>query len=114
MHLIGAEEAIMPDTSERPSNGAASAPADGGSLEGLLDSLMQHLPEQLRDMRDELHKNFRPVLQNRLSELDLVSRDEFDAQSRMLARSRARLNSLQAELERLEADFAGSAGVRKN
>lgn len=100
----------MADNPQNPGSSGNSDPQtgaqNGAPLESLLDSLLQHLPEQLRGMRDELQKNFRPVLQNRLSDLDLVTRDEFDAQSRMLARSRARLNSLQADLERLEEQLS--------
>jgi BMFP domain-containing protein YqiC len=46
--------------------------------------------------------NFRAILRERLSKLDLVSRDEFDAQARVLERTRARLETLEARLAALE------------
>ena len=43
-----------------------------------------------------------PALRERLSKLDLVSRDEFDAQARVLERTRAQLEALEARLGALE------------
>ena len=42
------------------------------------------------------------MLRERLSKLDLVSRDEFDAQTRVLERTRAQLEALEARLAALE------------
>ena len=44
----------------------------------------------------------RAVLRERLAKLDLVTRDEFEAQTRVLARTRARLEELEARLAALE------------
>jgi len=43
------------------------------------------------------------VLRERLSKLDLVNRDEFDAQTRVLERTRAQLEALEARLTALES-----------
>jgi hypothetical protein len=53
-------------------------------------------------MQADLESNFRAVLRERLSKLDLVSRDEFDAQARVLERTRAQLEALEARLAALE------------
>jgi BMFP domain-containing protein YqiC len=58
-------------------------------------------------MQVDLESNFRAVLRERLSQLDLVSRDEFDAQTRVLERTRAQLEVLEARLTALE----GSSGI---
>jgi len=47
------------------------------------------------------------VLRERLSQLDLITRDEFEAQSRVLERTRARLEALEARLAALEGTPAG-------
>src|SRR5579864_4995758 len=60
--------------------------------------LLERVPPALRTMQADLESNFRAVLRERLSKLDLVSRDEFDAQTRVLERTRAQLEALEARL----------------
>jgi BMFP domain-containing protein YqiC len=43
------------------------------------------------------------LLQSAFSKLDLVSREEFDSQMVVLARTRARLESLEAKVAEMEA-----------
>jgi len=50
---------------------------------------------------DQLDRNARLLAQSALSKLDVVTRQEFDAQSAVLARTRQRVIELEAELERL-------------
>jgi hypothetical protein len=64
--------------------------------------LLERVPPALRTMQADLESNFRAVLRERLSKLDLVSRDEFDAQTRVLERTRAQLEALEARLAALE------------
>ena len=63
----------------------------------------------------DLEKNLRVLLQSAFSRLDLVSREEFDVQREVLARTRAKLAELEAKLAELEkpgARESGSAGER--
>ena len=71
--------------------------------------LFESVPPALRSVQDDLESNFRAVLRERLSRLDLVSRDEFDAQARVLERARAQLEALEARLAALESGGAGTA-----
>jgi BMFP domain-containing protein YqiC len=59
-------------------------------------------PEGLRAMRDDLENNFRGVLQTGLGKLDLVTREEFEVQEAVLARTREKLERLEAKLEEIE------------
>jgi ubiquinone biosynthesis accessory factor UbiK len=68
--------------------------------------LIERVPPALKAVRDDLESNFRAVLRERLSKLDLVTRDEFDAQARVLERTRARLEALEAKLAALEGAAA--------
>ena len=65
--------------------------------------LLERVPPALRSMQADLETNFRAVLRERLSKLDLVSRDEFDAQTRVLERTRTQLEALEARLAALES-----------
>ncbi|MDH0745909.1 accessory factor UbiK family protein [Pseudomonas sp. GD03842] len=59
--------------------------------------------------RNEFETQFRALLQSGFSKLDLVSREEFDSQMVVLARTRARLEALEAKMAELEAQLAGPA-----
>lgn len=65
--------------------------------------LLERVPPALRSMQADLESNFRAVLRERLSKLDLVSRDEFDAQTRVLERTRTQLEALETRLTALES-----------
>jgi ubiquinone biosynthesis accessory factor UbiK len=85
----------------------ASLTASGEFMESLrIDDLarrlLERVPPALRAVQDDLETNFRAVLRERLSKLDLVTRDEFEAQTRVLERTRARLEALEAKLAALE------------
>jgi len=51
----------------------------------------------------EFEAQFKALLQSAFSRLDLVSREEFDSQMVVLARTRARLEALEAKVAELEA-----------
>lgn len=51
----------------------------------------------------ELEAQFKVLMQSAFSKLDLVSRDEFDSQMVVLARTRARLEALEAKVTEMEA-----------
>ena len=57
------------------------------------------------DSRAELENSVRSLTQSALSRLDMVSREEFDAQAEILARTRARVAELEAQLVSLSADL---------
>ncbi len=56
-----------------------------------------------RAVFEQIDKNARGLAQSALAKLDVVSREEFDAQSRVLERTRERVELLEAELQRLTA-----------
>lgn len=72
------------------------------SIDKLARSLAESLPEGLRSVRDDLEKNFRSVLQGSLARLDLVTREEFEVQQAVLARTREKLEVLESRLADLE------------
>jgi len=53
----------------------------------------------------DIEKNVRAILQSGVARLDLVSREEFDTQSRVLAKTREKLELLEARVAELEARF---------
>ena len=67
--------------------------------------LTQFLPPGLKGFRQELETNFRAMLQTGLEKLDLVSREQFETQRELLARSRAKLDELEQQVKALEAQL---------
>ena len=57
----------------------------------------------------DIQKNVRSMMTQGFSKLDLVTREEFDVQSQVLARTRARLEELEARVQALESRSAGGS-----
>lgn len=60
------------------------------------------IPESAKATQQEIEKNIRAVLQSAISKLDLVSRDEFDAQVEVLKRTRSKLDQMELTISALE------------
>jgi hypothetical protein len=75
---------------------------DSTSLDDLARRLADAVPESVRNFGRDLEGNFKAVLQAQLSKLDLVSRQEFDVQAALLARTQAMVTALEARLKELE------------
>ena len=71
-------------------------------IEDLAAKLSGVIPPSLKGLRRELEDNFRVVLTSNLERFDLVSRERFDIQAELLARTQARLAKLEKRLEALE------------
>ena len=77
---------------------------DKKSIEDLVAKLADAVPSGLKTARDEVESSFRSVLEAGLENLDLVTREEFEVQEAVLARTREKLEALEARLEELEGD----------
>lgn len=76
-------------------------------LKEIVDNLCASLPSQLQGLKKDVEKNFHAVLKNAFNKLDLVTREEFDAQTKVLARTRQKIEALAAEIEKLEKKRSG-------
>jgi BMFP domain-containing protein YqiC len=72
------------------------------ALDDLARRLADSVPESVRNLGRDLEGNFKAVLQAQLAKLDLVTRQDFDVQSAILERTRAKLSELEARLSELE------------
>jgi len=71
-------------------------------LDDLAERLGRLLPESAHEVRADFERNARATLQSALSRMDLVTREEFDVQADVLARSREQLEALEARVATLE------------
>ncbi|MHB8813413.1 MAG: accessory factor UbiK family protein [Steroidobacteraceae bacterium] len=83
---------------------------DNFRIDEIARRLLESVPPALRTMQKDLETNFRAVLRSSLGKLELVTRDEFDTQTHVLERTRARLAELEARLQALEGASASAAG----
>ena len=72
----------------------------------VLDELSRRLaaavPPGAQALRDDLEKNFNAVLKANLERLDLVTREDFEVQAQVLARTREKLEALERRVAELE------------
>ncbi len=71
-------------------------------LDDLANRLADSMPSGLQSLQDDLSKNLRRSLEAGLSRLDLVTREEFDLQCALLARSREKVQLLEQQIDDLE------------
>ena len=67
------------------------------------------LPSQLTTARHELEDHLKVILRDALSRMDLLTRDEFDIQQTLLAKTRAKVDQLEQQLRSLEAQLNAQA-----
>ena len=75
---------------------------DNFRIDDIARRLFEGLPEAARTMRRDGESNFRAVLQSSLGKLDLTTREEFEVQSKVLERTRARVEALELRIAALE------------
>jgi len=71
-------------------------------IDELSRKLSAALPPGLSRLREESEQQFRLVLMRAFERMNLVTREEFDAQAAVLARTREKLENLLAQIEALE------------
>ena len=76
--------------------------------ENLIRSLGEQLGRFVSDVgaREDMQKSLDAIVQNVFARLDLVTREQFDAQLETLERTRAQLERLESELARLQEQLA--------
>lgn len=75
---------------------------DPKSIDNIADRIANAIPPGLNNFKDDMEKNVHALLQSALSKLDLVSREEFEVQKAVLAKTRSRLEELEKRVTELE------------
>ncbi len=76
-------------------------------IEDLARRLTETVPPGVRALQADMERNFRALLESGLGRMNLVTREEFDVQSRVLERTREKLEALETRLAELEARRSG-------
>ncbi len=80
-------------------------PSTKPQLDSLLDQITSALPDGWQDLRGDLERNLHAALRSALTKLDLVTREEFEIQREVLARTRAKCDALAEQVAELERQF---------
>ncbi len=72
------------------------------NLDSMIDRIMAGLPASLSTLGRDAEHNLRAVVKSTLRKMDLVTREEFDIQRDVLARTRARLEALEKLVAEME------------
>ena len=75
---------------------------DNQTINRLSDKINSLLPPGLQQVKTDFDAKLKTLLQQQLAEFEFVSREEFDIQSRVLQRTRAKLEALEDKLNQLE------------
>jgi BMFP domain-containing protein YqiC len=70
-------------------------------LKDLTERLSNALPPQLNTLKKDWEKSVHSILANAFQKFDVVTREEFDTQTKVLARTRKKVEALEAELEKM-------------
>lgn len=87
-------------------------------LDDLARRLADAVPDGLKHLQQDMEKNLRAGLDGAFARMDLVTREEFEVQQAVLARTRAKVDELEtlvAELEsRVLGDRPGAPGTSRD
>ena len=71
-------------------------------IESMSERIGALLPADVGALRSEFKTNVKALLEASLTRMDVVTREEFDAQSALLRRTREKLDKLEKQLAELE------------
>ncbi len=74
---------------------------DPKNFEDLAKTLYTALPSSLQNFENEIQQKFKEILQSAFTHMDLVTREEFDVQIKVLERTREKVDALQKQVQTL-------------
>jgi hypothetical protein len=74
---------------------------DPKSINDVVKKVIDSLPEGVKALPDEMKKNVHAAVTAGLDKLDVVTREEFDAQQKVLEKTRKKLEKLEAQVDKL-------------
>ena len=72
------------------------------TFDDLAKKITDLLPGNIQQVQQDLESSIKALLQSSLTKMNLVSREEFDVQSALLARTREKLDQMEKQLAELE------------
>ena len=82
---------------------------DPKAIDDIASRLAAAIPPGLNNLKEDLEKTFHAILQGALGKLDLVTREEFEVQKMVLAKTRSKLEDLEKRVAEMEANVLNKA-----
>lgn len=77
---------------------------NAASIDELAKKLFSILPTGVQSLEKEIQQQFGEILKAGFTRLNLITREEFDVQVKVLARTREKLEQLQDQVDKLLAE----------
>ena len=72
-------------------------------IEEIAKQVSESIPPGLKNIASDIEDKTKTVLQSKLAQLDVVTREEFDVQTQVLIKTRAKLVALEEKMAELES-----------
>jgi len=82
---------------------------DPKTIDDIANRLAGSIPPGLSNLKEDLEKTFHAILQGALGKLDLVTREEFEVQKLVLAKTRSKLEDLEKRVTEMEQNVLNKA-----
>ena len=73
---------------------------ESSKIKELIESILNILPQNTKDMTDDVKDNLKILLNDYLRKIDVVTREEFDVQKEVLLNTRKKLDDLEKKLKK--------------
>lgn len=70
------------------------------SINELVSKVLEALPDGVKQLPDDMKQHMRSAVTSAFEKMDLVTREEFEAQQKVLQRTRQKLQELETVLEK--------------
>ncbi|ESS71271.1 hypothetical protein MGMO_112c00090 [Methyloglobulus morosus KoM1] len=84
---------------------------DSKSIDDIANRLANAIPPSFNHLKEDMEKNFHAILQSALARLDLVTREEFEVQKAVLAKTRQKLEALEQRVAEIEKQILAKEEV---
>ena len=71
-------------------------------IESVVKEVLEMLPSGLSGVREEINNNLHAILSSAIQKMNLVSREEYEIQTQLLAKLRQRVTELEARIAEYE------------
>ena len=73
-------------------------------IDELTKKLLAILPENVQNFEHEIQEKFKEIIQTALNKINLITREEFDIQIKVLTRTREKVEQLQKQVDTFTKD----------
>ena len=78
-------------------------------IEDIAKQITDSIPSSVKNVANDFENKAKQIMQSKFAQLDVVSREEFDVQTQVLIKTRAKLDEMSAKIAELEAKLNDNA-----